>query len=190
MGIEDELNEHLQGLPPDTRLRTRQEMDSARLFGEFRQLLVDIAQALGSRGIPTETIFVRSPVPTSKIKHYFLGDDSNPLVPAGQGWTIIRNWMIDTTGALWRASRKQGCEGEWLRIDLSEWQKMMSRPDPVMKNAWLHSAGHQIDLIQPRDAPAYLALSRSRYTTGEPDRVDEIRAALLEETAKIIARYR
>lgn len=188
MGIDDELNERLGSLPADRGLRTRRQIEGERIVREVRQLFKDIADALLARAIPRETILMRSPVPASKVKHFFLGADSNPLVPAGEGWEIITNWKIDTYGALWLPNRQTGNEGEWRKADMSFWQEQFTKE-------WRHGtpfidqAGHQLYLKEEPNGTCWLQLYRSQCTTGEPDRLDEVREGLLQATAAYIAAH-
>lgn len=187
MSIDDELNERLEALPIEVPLRTRREMEAARLVGEVRQLFKDIADALLARRIPTETILMRSPVPSSKLKHYFLGDQSNPLVPGAEGWTIIRNWMIDTYGELWTPNRQLGYEGEWRKVDLTWWQNQFSREEWHGIRPFLHQSGHQINLLEEAGAPSRLTLYSSGYTMRSRYFEGELRDGLLQATAELIA---
>lgn len=188
MGIEDELNERLGSLPAGSGLKTRRQIEGERLVREVRQLFKDIADALLARAIAREPILMRSPVPTSRIKHFLLGADSNPLVPAGEGWEIIANWKIDTYGALWVPNGAQGCEGEWKRVDLSWWQEQFTK-EWRHGRPFVHQAGHQLYLREEDDGACWLELYRTRSTTGEPDRRDEVREGLLQATAAYIAAH-
>lgn len=155
----------------------------------MRQLFKDLADALLARGIPTETILMRSPVPSSKLKHYFLGAQSNPLVPGAEGWEIIRNWKIDTFGALWVPNRQQGYEGEWRKVDLTWWQEQFSRDNWHGMQPFIDQTGHYLYLMEEADGPSWLKLYRTQYTTGLPDRWDEVREGLLQATAEFIATH-
>lgn len=187
MGIEDELNERLGSIPTGNEAKTPRQLEGERLVREVRELFKDIADALLARAIPTETILMRSPVPSSKLKHFFLGVQSNPLVPGGDGWEIIRNWKIDTYGALWVPNRQAGYEGEWKKVDLSWWQEQFTRND--WKKPFVDQTGHQLHMIEEADGSCWLELRRSQYTTGEPDRRDEVRDGLLQATAAYIAEH-
>lgn len=114
MNFEEELAAFL---PEDVSAsqRTDREQAAHDLLSEHKLLVLELSRVLHNRGVPVEPVMVRADKPTSRIKHFFTGDDGNPLIKVAEGWTLEKGRFVDTNGALWEWSQKQ-----WEPVDYSE----------------------------------------------------------------------
>ncbi|OUM40858.1 hypothetical protein [Arthrobacter sedimenti] len=139
MGIEDELRQYLSDEDETDNPAKPKRQVVVELIAEVQSTAVEIANARGSRGVPTEPIMVMSDKPSSAITHFFKGDLAKPWIEADRGWAVLPYMLlVDNFGGLWGWGRiivgaeHEGGRNGWVPLGkLESWQHQFSRDIPA-----------------------------------------------------------
>ncbi|WP_427007181.1 hypothetical protein [Pseudarthrobacter sp. H2] len=187
MSIDDELNQHLSVLTQSDTGQRRQELEGERLIRAMRETCVEIARVLWDRRIPVKPIMVRSPQPSSRLVHFFKGDESNPLIKAADGWEIISHFCIDTSGKIWQTAKG---DDEWEPADIAWWERQFSRTD-IRTEAFVYISGNYLTKMIDDEGNPWIEMRRTTYNAQghAGSEALPVRDLLLKGTAECIAHH-
>ncbi|MET3351383.1 UNVERIFIED_ORG: hypothetical protein ABID57_003090 [Arthrobacter sp. UYEF1] len=122
MGLEDELEAHLEG-----RLRTSEQREAEALVGKARALFAELASVLAGRGVPTEPIERKPDKPQATLRNFLVGPRPERVA---DGWELLPRFYLDTQGGLW--------QDEYIPDDkLKPGQSLDLDSRPVNIDAWI-----------------------------------------------------